>query len=463
MRGITMACGVMGVLLLAPLPESGPEALRAQAIPRATATRHLASVDRPARLRVENVSLAEALVELHQSSGVDLLFSPTLFPESHRVSCVCDSVTIGEALDQLLRGTAFHYFELAGQLVIARIPKRSLEVASPAALSLVPVARYDQTPGRLSTEEVRAVQDVVVAGTVVDTRSKGIVGARVTVDGRTNEAVTDDAGRFRLAGVTGNAVTLRVRAIGYIPLVQSVQVSSAPVILTMTEAAINLDEVVVTGTPGAVQKRAIGNAIATIDAVVVNTIAPASDISKLLTARAPGVMLQPASGGVGTGGRIRVRGITSLALTNEPLIYVDGVRLDNAVATGPPNLVGNRPYISRINDINPSDIDRVEIIKGPAAATLYGTEASNGVIQIITKKGATGKARIGVSTSQGANFLMDPEERFPVSYAREADGSIIQFSTVVNETERGTPSSAPVTDNNTGSMSPAVRTRSNTM
>src|SRR5690606_18724155 len=110
------------------------------------------------------------------------------------------------------------------------------------------------------------------------------------------------------------------------------------------------------------------------------------------------------AGGVGTGARINVRGIASLTLDAQPLIYVDGVRVDNAVGTGPDAQGSN--VTSRLNDFNPDDIASIEIIKGPAAATLYGTEASAGVIQIITKRGQPGQdVEVGVTVRQGANWF----------------------------------------------------------
>ena len=108
---------------------------------------------------------------------------------------------------------------------------------------------------------------------------------------------------------------------------------------------------------------------------------------------------------MGTGSRIRVRGASSLSLGNDPLIYVDGIRVDNAQASGPTNQAFGSASISRINDFDPDDIESIEVIKGPAAATLYGTEASNGVIQIITKKGASGRPAWNFTTRQGQSWL----------------------------------------------------------
>jgi TonB-dependent SusC/RagA subfamily outer membrane receptor len=103
-----------------------------------------------------------------------------------------------------------------------------------------------------------------------------------------------------------------------------------------------------------------------------------------------------------------------MGLGNAPLVYVDGIRINSASESGP-NIRGGR-MASRMNDIDPEDIESIEIIKGPAAATLYGTEASNGVIQIITKKGSTGAPVIEFSTRQGVNYIDSPADRFWWTY-----------------------------------------------
>jgi TonB-dependent SusC/RagA subfamily outer membrane receptor len=111
-----------------------------------------------------------------------------------------------------------------------------------------------------------------------------------------------------------------------------------------------------------------------------------------------------------------VRGASSLSLANDPLIYVDGIRVDNAQATGPTVQGFSSAPVSRFNDFNPDDIESLEVIKGPAAATLYGTEASNGVINIITKRGAAGRTTWNVVGRAGGNWLPNWRDRFFTNY-----------------------------------------------
>ncbi|MBI4539719.1 MAG: TonB-dependent receptor [Gemmatimonadetes bacterium] len=275
-------------------------------------------------------------------------------------------------------------------------------------------------------------------GTVVDaTTQRPLEGVQVHIPGAGMGALTSAAGRFLLLQVPAGDVEVRVELIGYARQSRSVRVTPGETVVAdfaLAETAITLDELVVTGTPGATRAREIGNSVSRIAVPDVVTSAPVSDVTDLLTGRVAGLITLPGSGSRGNGGKIRIRGSSSLSLSNEPLMYVDGVRVDNDYRTGPGGGI-----ISRVNDFNPEDIERIEIIKGPAAATLYGTEASNGVIQIITKKGLRGKPRVSLTVAQGANWLANPEGRIGGVFGRNAAGQVVEVNLVNTEKERGTP------------------------
>jgi TonB-linked SusC/RagA family outer membrane protein len=280
-----------------------------------------------------------------------------------------------------------------------------------------------------------------VGGVVLSEQStQPLPNVQVSVAGSSLGAVTDASGRFRIAGITGTQVTLNVRRIGYQPIDRSVTVGDMNLRFSMVTRAVELNSVVVTGTAGASEKRTIGNAVTQIAASEVTATQPIPNLQSLIQGRAAGVAILPSSGQVGTGAKIRIRGASSLSLSNEPLIYVDGVRVDNNQASGPTNQsFGSRP-ISRWNDFNPDDIESIEIIKGPAAATLYGTEASNGVVQIITKKGTQGRPSWNFTTRQGANWFSNPEGRIWTNYGVDpATGDTTTIDIVDLENKRGTP------------------------
>jgi TonB-linked SusC/RagA family outer membrane protein len=261
-----------------------------------------------------------------------------------------------------------------------------------------------------------AAQGVVGGRVTEEGTRQPIPGAQVVVSGTTLGALTDAAGRFRITGVQGTEVTVVARRIGFASQTKSVTVGDTTVEFVLAPRATSLEEVVVTGTPGAAMKRELGNAVATVDAAAIQKVAPVQSFQELLNGRAPNVDIALPSGQVGSGAKIHIRGTSSFDLSQTPLIYVDGVRIDNDQATGPLNQAFGSSSISRWNDFDPEDFERVEVIKGPSAGTIYGTEASNGVIQIITKKGHAGAPQYEFSTSQGTNFIMNPEGRWPTNY-----------------------------------------------
>jgi TonB-linked SusC/RagA family outer membrane protein len=390
---------------------------------------------RPARLVVSGVGLREALGELHASSGVLLLFSPTLLSSESKVACLCADYTVAEALDVLLRGTSLDYQEMGDDIVIAP-PARGDSRLRPGTTSMVfESALVGIRP--MPSFSVSEVQQARIAGVVVNARGEPVAGAQVLVQGTANQAVTNQEGRFQIPNVTGTEVVLAVRRIGYRPLTQTVRVAEAEIRLVMVEAAINLDEIVVTGTAGGTALRALGNAVARVKASELVDIAPVKSVGDLLNGRVPGAAIMPGSGRLGSGPRIVIRGQSSLTLSSAPLVYVDGVRLTGIEVTGPDE---GAQSLSRLADFNPDDIESIEVIKGPAAATLYGTEASNGVIQILTRKGVAGDGRPtwNLSVRQGAQAFMNAESRIEHNFYRDpATGQITEMNIFAAERELG--------------------------
>jgi TonB-linked SusC/RagA family outer membrane protein len=282
-------------------------------------------------------------------------------------------------------------------------------------------------------------QDSVLAGVVLNAvTTDPLEGARVTIEGTSLLQTTDANGRFRFSAVSGGQVTLRVARVGYQPVTVAAEVGRTDLRVLLRDAAVKLDEIVVTGQPQATERRAVGNSIATIDAPAALELSGAGDVGKLINGRAPGVAILPSSGRVGAGPSITVRGLGSLSLNTQPLVYIDGVRVNNDILSGPQSAGGL--VVSRLNDIAPEDIESIEIIKGPAAGTIYGTEASNGVIQIITKKGRAGaKPQINVTVKQGTNWFQNPEGRIPSNFGFDDAGAVVSQNLVQQETDRGTP------------------------
>ncbi|MGH7720949.1 MAG: TonB-dependent receptor plug domain-containing protein, partial [Gemmatimonadaceae bacterium] len=214
-----------------------------------------------------------------------------------------------------------------------------------------------------------------------------------TARGSARGSLTNDQGEYRIGDVAPGSYQIRVLRVGYAAAMQNVTVAAGQAVtadFTLASSALQLDQVVVSAVTGqGERKREQGTNVANISVADMD-LAPVTSFADVLNGREPGVNLQGVSGSLGTSQRIRIRGANSLSLDNEPLIFVDGVQYSNAtpIAFG----VGGQEG-SRLNDLNPEDIENIEVIKGPAASALYGTAAANGVLLVTTKRGRTGSAR----------------------------------------------------------------------
>ncbi len=282
-----------------------------------------------------------------------------------------------------------------------------------------------------------SAQQGTIAGTVLRAGSlTPLEGVQIQVQGTQLGGLSDANGRFRIAGVSGDEVTLQARRLSFQATTQRARVGATDVRILMTETTVKLDEVVVTGTAGGEQARSIGNVVSRVDVTAELERSGVSNIGQLLNARSPGVIVTSGSGRAGSGPSINIRGRSTISLSQQPLLYIDGVRVTNDVGTGTRFQGG--AIASRLNDISPEDIESIEIIKGPAAATIYGTEASNGVIQVITKKGKSGGPPQWLALArQGDVWFQDAAGRIPTNYAKDATGNIVSWNAVQSEKARG--------------------------
>ncbi|NUQ19762.1 MAG: SusC/RagA family TonB-linked outer membrane protein [Gemmatimonadaceae bacterium] len=263
--------------------------------------------------------------------------------------------------------------------------------------SLLTVAGLALLPAGL-----RAQQTGTVTGLVTGQGNVPVPNAAVQIVGTTMGTRTSDDGSYRITGVPSGARTLRASRIGYAAMTQSVTVPAGGTVsanFTLDVSHIVLGDVLITAASGeTMRKRESGAATATVAFDSVPPV-PSANFSQALNCKASGVTIQQASGSTGSGARIRIRGSNSMSLSNEPLLIIDGVRADNSAESNSIDVGGIYP--SRINDLNPDDIESVEVIKGPAAAALYGTAAANGVLQITTKRGRAGQTHFTTYGERG--------------------------------------------------------------
>ncbi len=255
-----------------------------------------------------------------------------------------------------------------------------------AGLLVLALAAADPAPLLAQqTGTVRADVTDVVSG-------RPLSGAQVSIPGTGIGSLTNARGQAFLPNVPAGTVTIRVDFIGYGTAEQEVAVTageSVVALFALTQSALELDAVVVTGTPGQTTRRALGNSVSQFNASSVTEVMPVPSLQEMLQARTPGLTLMSNGGGAGNGQQIRLRGAGSLSGRFEPVVYIDGVRIESDGSQGG-NCGSTVHCTSALDFLNPNDVESVEIIKGPAASTLYGAEAAGGVIQIITKKGRPG-------------------------------------------------------------------------
>ena len=234
-------------------------------------------------------------------------------------------------------------------------------------------------------------QQAVVTGKVSAVGSSdGLADSRVMVVNSSTVTLTNSEGRYTLRNIPTGTIEVRVIRVGYQEQKKSVTVpagGSATLDFSLTPAIVQLQEVVTTAT-GEQRKVEIGNALSTISAPKVVEEGAVSNIADLLVAKAPGVIMNPPNMS-GSAPVIRIRGLNSLSLSNAPIMIVDGVRYFSSSIN--PGVGGTSE--SFMNSLSPEEIEDIEIVKGPSAATLYGTDAANGVIVVTTKKGRAGSTR----------------------------------------------------------------------
>ena len=236
-------------------------------------------------------------------------------------------------------------------------------------------------------------------------------GARVLVVGANASAVAGEDGKFTMRNVGVGNVEVQVLAVGFQSIKKRATVTNGGTVVLdfqLPIAVIQLQDVVITAT-GQQRRVELGNAIATLGDVgkrVENS--SVGSVGELLLAKAAGVSVLPATtlGGAPT---IRVRGSSSISLSNAPIYYVDGVRYSSGTLSS-----GTDTQFSLLNTLNPEEIEDIEIVKGPSAATLYGTNAANGVVLITTKKGRAGTTRTNWFAEQAA---VEDRSRYQPMYA----------------------------------------------
>lgn len=258
--------------------------------------------------------------------------------------------------------------------------------------------------GALGISSAAAQQVGAITGRVIDKGTKQPLGAvQVTLGTSTRGTLTRPDGTFRIDGVPVGVIEVRARYIGYGIASATVTVRANETVaadLELQSSAVSLDALVVTASGESQQQRSQPTSVPSVTIGEQVQEQPVSSMAQALTARGGGLNVMPSSGTTGTGSRVRIRGANSVSLSNEPVIILDGIRVESGANSTTAGVGGQQP--SRIDDLNPDDIESCQIIKGPAAAALYGTSAANGILECRTRRGRPGAARWGAYMEHGA-------------------------------------------------------------
>ena len=264
----------------------------------------------------------------------------------------------------------------------------------------------------LLTLQLSWAQQKTITGTVNDETGLPLPGATVVVDGTTRGVATDFDGNFSIQASEGE--TLVITYIGYAD--QKIVIGSQDNYTINLRPDSELEEIILTGQGSGIERRKLST---TVDVILEEDIdkLPATQIDQLLQASAPSAQIRLSSGQPGTAAIIRTRGPISAATSSTPVVIVDGIRVDNLNSNPEIGIGTGGADVSALADIPVESIERIEYIKGGAATTLYGADAANGVIQIITKKGTAGSNRIYFESRLGSIQGTDDYLR----YARTAE------------------------------------------
>lgn len=312
-------------------------------------------------LDLQNTSLKQALTEITMGSGLTLWYSDDILPRHTKVHLRADNITVIAALTDVLLDTGVDVvFSSDGTASLVRRPRPSRS------------ALQGTVQGRVTDAETSApIPNVLVT----------LANLRTT---------TVDDGTYRLSNAPAGTHTISARRIGYTPASQAITIAN----LTTTNADFELHAAptllatMVSTVTGEQRRAEVGHVVGNVTADSLTKTGSINNVSDLLTGRVSGVQIILPSGTTGVSPTVRIRGINSISLSNEPLLVVDGIRVGSTSNIVSGLQAGFGQSGGRFNDINPAEIESIDIVKGPSAATLYGTDAANGVIVIKTKRGA---------------------------------------------------------------------------
>ncbi len=353
------------------------------------------ALQRRVTLEFDRVPLEAALGQITRQARIRFGYSKAVVDAEAKVSLHADHITVAAALFELLMGTGL-----------------DVRLSQDGTAGLIPHAgarpRARQGVGQLAGRVTDAATLIPLEQVAVRVEGPGL-GATTALDGR-----------YLVRNIPSGTYRVTVRRVGYASLTKTVTItaeSAATADFALTQTVATLEQVVTTGA-GQQRRVELGNAIATINADSVVRTAPVTNLTDVISGRAPGVDVVQTNGIAGSGPAIRIRGRGSVTLSNDPIYVVDGVRIDGSPGGmvdpfGSAGAGGDHPTGSRLNDVDPDEIESIEVLRGPSAATEYGTDAANGVVVITTKRGHAGAPHWSATAEEGMSTM---PVHFPDNY-----------------------------------------------
>jgi outer membrane receptor protein involved in Fe transport len=448
MKEVRMRALSLALLILVPTPAAAHLQVATNGSPYELPTHAQAEsgvdiLSRRAGLDVSGATLTRALQLLQERSGVSIAFSPSLLPMDRIVTCQCSGLTVADALRQLLPDDGFRFKVFRDQVLIVRGPKPEVSLTNaPVAASyahartaswhLPPVRPTAADNGRrnLGTLPARIQDSGALVGRVTAVeQGQGLGNVLVTLEGTDHTRLTGPDGRYIFAGLPAGQYSVSASTLGRRSITHDVTVragGTARVDFVLQIEAISLDELVVTGTVVPTAIREVPTPVTVVTRSDIERLAP-RNVAELVRSTVPGAV-HTNEGPAARYGSFSVRGVSGLGAASTLKVYIDGVE------------VSDPAYIT---NLDPGIVERVEIISGPQASTIYGSRAISGVMQIFTRRASEGhwtRPRISgkVAVQQVESPYVDDRPR-GVEYGTTVSGGDLAFGYTIGVTVKEEP------------------------
>ena len=348
-------------------------------------------------ISINNASIEQVLNKIEESSDFVFLYNDKTIQTDRIVTVRNKNGKITDILNEIFRGTNIVYTVIDKQIILST---NKLNVVS-------------QNPG------------FQLKGIVKDAKGEPLIGVNVKVKGAGNGTITDFDGKFVLQVAKGDI--LEISYVGYTP--QSIKVSGEKLLdIVLNEDTKVLNEVVVTALGIKREQKALSYNVQQIKADELTTVKDANFMNSL-AGKVAGVEINSGATGAGGATRVVMRGMKSITKDNNALYVIDGVPMFNTGSSGGEGPMGDMGGTDAVADLNPDDIESINMMTGPSAAALYGSAAANGVVLINTKKGQKEKTTITISNSttfSKAYIMPEMQNKYGTSSGMYSWGSLTE-------------------------------------